>query len=423
MNQRIFNIGMRNIHATNTRESYKIIAASDAQVDPSDARRYRQGHVFLTGEEAGARTTIGYSSGGKVWSTASFQIPELLDWCHALGVKIRSTGALVTHSGLDFLDAGEVVTEIPEHLVYVEWNKDAYDFTQPAQIEYTKDNGDTFRGHILDLDLRLDRTHTDTERIRIIVSGEGIELTIEFTLEAFYAAAPQNTDRITVTQGSWTTNLIDYLSESNLNFYTAEGSLFAANELFEPKEGVHPINDRQIIALDWNWVDIEGEITPRAGLQSVHQKLQSELLNGHAAVILYDHGTGEVADFIAIEEDGDSTVISFYHCKGSGGPAAGARVDDVYEVCGQAQKSVAWASLARLQNRLKYRNPVFVRGTEERLNEIFERAKDRRLRFEIKVVQPGISKAGLSAAMAECIGATSVHLMGVSIPLEVIASA
>lgn len=423
VNQRIFNIGMRNIHATNTRESYKIIAASDAQVDPSDARRYRQGHVFLTGEEDGERTTIGYSSGGKVWSTASFQIPELLDWCHALGVKIRSTGSVVTHSGLDFLDAGRVVEEIPEHLIYVEWNKDAYDFTQPAQIEYTKANGDTFRGHILDLDLRLDRAHSNTDRIQIIVSGDGIEFPVEFTLGEFYAAAAQNADRITVTQGNWTTNLVDYLNESNLNFYTADGSLFTANELFEPREGVRPIDDRQIIALDWSGVDIEGEITPRNGLQSVHQKLQSELLRGHAAIILYDHGTGEVADFIALEEEGDSTVISFYHCKGSGGPAAGARVDDVYEVCGQAQKSVAWASLARLQNRLRYRNPVFVRGSAERLDEILERAKDRRPRFEIKVVQPGISKGRLSAAMTECIGATSAHLMGVSIPLEVITSA
>jgi superfamily II DNA or RNA helicase len=422
INQRIFNIGMRNIHAANTRESYKIVAASDAQVDPADARRYRQGHVFLTGEEAGERTTIGYSSGGKVWSTSSFQIPELLDWCRALGHKIRSAGAVVTHSGLDYLDAGRVVEEIPEHIIYVEWNKDAFDFTQPAQIEYVKDDGHIFRGHMVDLDLTIDRGHTNRDKIQIIASGDGVEFTIDFTLQDFYTANPAHTQRITVTQGSWQTNLIEYLNESNLNFYTADGSLFTANELFEPKEGVKPIDDRQVREWDWNGVDIEGEVTARPGFQSIHQKVQAELLGGHAAIILYDHGKGEIADFIAVEEDGDETVVSFYHCKGSGGPAAGARVEDVYEVCGQAQKSVAWASLSRFESRLRNRHPALVRGTQERLEEILVRAKDRRQLFEIKIVQPGISKAILSPGMAECLGATTVHLSGVNIPLEVLAS-
>jgi hypothetical protein len=424
INQRIFNVGMRNIHAANTRESYKIVAASDAQIDPADARRYRQGHVFLTGEEAGERTTIGYSSGGKVWSTSNFQIPELLDWCRALGQKIRSAGPVVTHGGLDYLDAGRVVDRIPEHLIYTEWNKDAFDFTQPAQIEYTKDDGNRFRGHILDLDLSLDRIHTDVDRIRVVVSGEGMEFPIDFTLADFYTAAPADADRITVTQGNWSANLIDYLNETNPNFYTANGSLFTANELFEPKEDCRPIDDRQLTVWNWAGVDIQGEITPRAGLRSVHQKVADELTQGHAPIILYDHGTGEVADYVTIAEDGDTTVISFYHCKGSNAAQAGARLDDVYDVSGQAQKSVAWASLARFEKRLHYRRHNFVRGTEERLDELLSRAKDRRQRFEIKVVQPGISKAELSEAMAECLGATNGHLIGVSIaPLEVIASA
>lgn len=321
------------------------------------------------------------------------------------------------------MDAGEVVQEIPEHLIYVEWNKDAFDFTQPAHIEYVKDDGTTFRGHILDLELRLDRTQTNRDRIRIIVTGEGVEFPVEFGLADFYSAVQADADRITVTQGSWVTNLVDYLNESNLNFHTANGSLFTANEIFKPNEGAPAFDTGRVSEWNWGGVDIEGEITPRAGLQSIHQKLESELLKGHAPFILYDHGSGEIADFITIEEDGDAIVVSFYHCKGSGGANPGVRVDDVYEVCGQAQKSVAWASLARFAGRLRFRNPRFVRGNRAGLEDILERAKDRRLRFEIKIVQPGISKANLSPPMAECLGATTVHLTGVSIPLEVIASA
>jgi superfamily II DNA or RNA helicase len=277
INQRIFNVGMRNIYAANTRESYKIVAASDAQIDPADARRYRQGHVFLTGEEAGLRTTIGYSSGGKVWSTANIQIPELLDWCSALGTKIRSAGPVVTHSGLDYLDAGRVVETIPEHLVYVQWNRNAFDFTVPVQIEYQKDDGTPFKGHILDLELALDHTHTNRNQVRVLVSGDGLDLAVDFSLGDFYTAEGRTAERVTVTQGNWSANLIEYLNGSNLDFYTPDGSLFSGNELFEPKEGALPINAEQLTAWDWSGVDIENEVTPESGLQSVHEKVKANL--------------------------------------------------------------------------------------------------------------------------------------------------
>jgi hypothetical protein len=196
--------------------------------------------------------------------------------------------------------------------------------------------------------------------------------------------------------------------------------------LFEPKEDARPIADAQLTVWDWTTVDIENEVISRNGRQSVHDRVRAELERGTAPVILYDHGSGEIADYVTVTEEADSTVFVLYHCKGSGGPAAGARVDDVYEVCGQAQKSVAWASLSRLEQRIRSRmqGERFVRGTEGLLQEMLVRAQDRLQRFEIKVVQPGISKARLSAAMAECLGATNGHLVGVGIaPIEVIASA
>jgi superfamily II DNA or RNA helicase len=417
INKRIFNVGMRNIQAANTRESYKIVAASDAQIDPADARRYRQGHVFLTGEEAGERTTIGYSSGAKVWSTSNNQIPELLDWCKALGRKIRSTGPIVTHSGLDYLDAGRVVETIPDHLIYVQWNKDAFDFAVPVQIEYVKDNGDTYRGHILDLELSLDKQHTDRDSIRIIVSGDGLVLPVDFSLGDFYTSVGRMQERVMVTRGNWSLNLLDYLDDSNLDFYTADGSLFTGNELFEPKEDALPISDDQLIAWNWDDSEIENEITATRGLRSVHDKVRAELEASNAGLILYDHGTGEIADFITLNEEHDTTTFVFYHCKGSLGASAGARVDDLYDVCGQAEKSVIWTSLARFEKRFRQRRQGvrYIRGSWELMQEILERAKDRRQQFEIRIVQPGISKARLTAAMAEILGAANGHFVGVGI--------
>ena len=41
----------------------------------ADGRLYRQGHVFMSGEEQQQKVTIGYSSGSKARAAASAQIP------------------------------------------------------------------------------------------------------------------------------------------------------------------------------------------------------------------------------------------------------------------------------------------------------------------------------------------------------------
>lgn len=426
-NQRIFNVGMRNIQAANRAESYRIIAGSDTQgaITPADSRRYRQGHVFLAGDENGQKTTIGYSSGSKVWGGATFQIPELVEWCHALGQKIRSPEAIVTHSGLDYLAAGRVVDSVPERIIHVQWNKDAFDLEPPVGIEYLKDDGTTYRGMLLDLDVKLDREGTDTHSVHVLVSGDGLSIGVNFTMQEFYTASTEDEGRVTVRRGNTASTLVDYLNESYLDFYTADGALFSGNELFEPNDDAQPIDESQLRSWDWTGVDIQSEVAESTGGCSIHRHVRTRLEAGDATVLLYDHGSGEIADFVAITERSDAVGFRLYHCKGSAGSAPGARVADVYDVCGQAQKSVVWTTLNRLEKRLRQRRgrTVFLRGTEADLRRVLDKAKDVRRSFEIVIVQPGISKAALSAVMSENLGATNTHLIGAGVaPLEVISS-
>ena len=52
-----------------------------------------------------------------------------------------------------------------------------------------------------------------------------------------------------------------------------------------------------------------------------------------------DDGTGEVADLLALEDDGERVIVHLVHCKYSSSAEAGARVGDLYVVCGQAHRS------------------------------------------------------------------------------------
>ncbi len=94
-------------------------------------------------------------------------------------------------------------------------------------------------------------------------------------------------------------------------------------------------------------------------------------------------------------------------------------------MCGQAQKSIAWASLDRLQMRLAQRNKaVFVRGSTSAVTALIEEGKILGKRFEIVIVQPGISSAKLSAPMSETLGATNDWCVAAGCePVRVVASA
>jgi superfamily II DNA or RNA helicase len=245
VNPRVFNLGMRNIQATNRAESYRITAGSDTQatIKPSDARMYRQGHAFLTGESDGETVNIGYSSRSKVWAAMQIQIPHLVAWCRQLGERIRSTGEIITFSGLDLLSAGTEADKIPADVVYVRWDADAFSFAVPVQVQYKRDDGTMATTHILDLDVRIDASKTDESRIRFDVVGDGLKYSIDFTMDEFFSAVNGDEERVQVIKGSTATSLIDYVNTFYPGRIRAAGSsgllvgstLLGRYELVEPR--------------------------------------------------------------------------------------------------------------------------------------------------------------------------------------------
>ena len=64
-------------------------------------------------------------------------------------------------------------------------------------------------------------------------------------------------------------------------------------------------------------------------------------------IVFDDDDSGEAADIVEISEIGDEIVIGLYHCKFSGGATPAQRVKDLYEVCGQAVRSMKWTTDTR----------------------------------------------------------------------------
>jgi hypothetical protein len=171
----------------------------------------------------------------------------------------------------------------------------------------------------------------------------------------------------------------------------ADGSSLEGDQYIELRAGQPPFDRTRIVVWDWSGVDIQKESQGDARARdTIQAKTIRELLQSDYDVIFDDDAPGEAADIVCIRMIGSFAApkgieVEFYHCKYSAEVAPGARIGDLYEVCGQAQKSIWWASspskksdlfthlLRREKEKLAKGRPTRLeRGTEEKLLTIRE---------------------------------------------------
>jgi superfamily II DNA or RNA helicase len=429
-----FNIGMSSRVSKSNVESYRIIAGSSAQkaISRSDARKYHQGHIFGRARQGSRDVTIGYSKSSKAWSNTNTQIPQLIAWCRELATRIMSHKQVETHSGLDALPVGEAITQIPDGVLAAEWDRDAFD--RPMTISYKRADGSQITAQLLDYELKIDRKNSGKGAIRFGVCNDEAEWWHNFSLNSGYTIAPVDREasgNVIVMRGRYPETLVDYLNGNPPCFYFSDLSKLQGAELFRSQgDGLAPFDVNQIEVMNWATagVDIEQEygVLP-SGKLSIQEFLKEYLKKSNSQVVFYDHGSGEIADFVTFHLSRDEIVVSLYHCKAAGGRAPGARVDDVYEVCGQTVKSLIWVNAQKLFERISYRNQrradsYFLKGSKTELRSIVAKAKSMPTRFEIVVVQPGISRAMLPERMANVLAASDDYIRSHCEALRVLAS-
>lgn len=431
-----FNVGMRNRVASNTTESYRIITGSNADkaILKSDGRLYHRGHVFGRASDAGNKVTIGLSSASKIWSNRSSRLPELIEWCETLAQRIDSGRTPSSGSGLDYLEVGEEADQLPEGIIGVDWPASVY--RNPPQAVFVNQAGNQIRAQLLDFDLELDLARSTEQAVVAVLrhaSGFAFSSTFSFETNRFFEPATANEPVIDIERERETIPLIDFLNAEMPQFYTTDLSLLDGFSILRPSKDDHPVfDDRMIEVVDWAAAQVEitrefGAAAP--GLVSVHGYLERELATAGAVVAYYDHGTGEIADFVTFEEVEERLLIRFFHCKGATGAAPGHRLADIYEIAGQAVKSVTWALKQRVlaHIRRRFSNNIgshrFVQGNLGILETLLEEATPAQIDFEYVAVQPGLQKAGLPPELANLLAAASDHLVrGGFKPLRVLGS-
>ena len=415
---RFFNIGMRKSALGNNSEAYRTLAGSsvDQAIDQSDSRAFRRGHWYGSALSDGAQITIGLSSASKLWSNKSTQIPQLIAWCKELARKITSDRVPRTFSGLDLLPTGEDLTVIPDAVIFADWDASVY--MAPRSITFTDSQGALVSCQLLDLDLRIDFETTNSQQVCFTISGNGLSYSALFSLatDRLINGSEENRQEALVDEEI---PLDEFLNHCPPVFYTQDFASFQSVSYFPPSSSdVAPFDMNQFEVVEWGdaGVDIQKEFgEPSVSGRSIHDYLRERLIQSDADVILYDHGPGELADFVAFRIGHGHLRISFYHCKASSDIVAGARVADAYEVCGQAVKCDKWADrrvLEAVRRRLGRRDSTsrFDKGSLELLERALNPAQRNRLLFESVIVQPGFSRDGLGERIRSLLAAADGFL-------------
>ena len=194
--------------------------------------------------------------------------------------------------------------------------------------------------------------------------------------------------------------------------------------------------------VDWSNIDLtqESQREERRSNTVQFRMIEHIKAEGRHEILMDDDGKGEAADIVGISLDSQTLprliTVDLYHCKYSSAPEAGARISDMYEVCGQAQRSVQWLHnkdrrtdlfahlLKREAQRIESgRSTRFEVGAKERLIEIRDLSRTCRIALRVFIVQPGLSKADAADHQLALLGVTEKFLQETfQVPLTVYCS-
>jgi len=146
-----------------------------------------------------------------------------------------------------------------------------------------------------------------------------------------------------------------------------------------------------------------------------------EMLTEEFDLIINDDGPGEAGDLVCLKDDGSQAIcLCLVHCKNAYDGRPSNDIRNLYTVCGQAQKSITakHEGLRKLSTDLRRRHEKWakrggsriLKGDLKVLSYFVEKSRKVPVKFEVIIVQPGISRSSLTADMAKLLATTELFL-------------
>ena len=379
-------------------------------------------NVFGRGFEGGAKVTIGCSHKGRIWSyQIAGNIADWVEWCGNVGRKVLDDSI----SPEDFLDHVIVPTPLTARPALfplaIEWSEALLERSEETlKMDIAGEVAPFF-------DVGLELVEPDVDgplRFRVFSGSKSSTYEVDFAGETVRYRPVASFD-VELVQSRKRTKLSEWFQVEPPVIRFEDGAFLVYNDLFKARKSRHrPFDRERIQAWDWTGTDITKE-SQRAEKRpdSIQHRVIRELCVTTVPdydVVFNDDETNEAADVVALKIAGDNLLIHFFHCKYSQEATPGARLKDLYEVCGQAQKSVFWkGNIEHLFDHLRLRDEQwlarqnvsrFEKGDPVKLDFIARRAPLLNLAFRISIVQPGLSLSQVRDGHLDLLAVTELYL-------------
>jgi superfamily II DNA or RNA helicase len=406
----------------------------EAGLTEAQKRHAEKSNIFGNGYEGGHKTTIGCSYKGRIWSQRVANIETLVRWCRHIGQKVLD----------ESIDPDEVlrgtlisipIAQRPHKMpITIDWPEDMY---KETEIAYEFMFGDELILPMYLVELRLLNPSLEGDLAFEIASEE---IAASFILQLFETDDVKDCHftatsgrSVSVRKGSRHIPLTEFFYQYSPTIWFADGSSLTGNSFTELKKGGRPYAADKINAWDWSGVDIKKESQKMEKRpDSIQYHVIQQLLLRDYTIIIDDDDAGELADVVAIKVEDRQILVDLFHCKYSSSDQPGGRVGDLYEVCGQAQKSIRWMEnipelfrhlLRRDRQRAARGVGRIEKGTFEELQQLVEMSIFRPVSVHVHIVQPGLSKPRVSLEQLELLSVTENYLMETyKLPFTVIAN-
>ncbi|MDP9350949.1 MAG: helicase, partial [Chloroflexota bacterium] len=417
------NLGLN--HSVNRAARFTMHVGSDVRQGLAQANLENRikSNLFGVGYENGSRTSMGCSYKGRVWSyRIATDIEEWAEWCRAVGTKLLDDSISVKEILKHVLVADQVherpalvplVIEWPEE--FLERSEDAMQLDVAGEVVPFVDAGIELVEHAADGPLRF----------RVLTETRGVEYELRFRRNSleYMPVGPETVDFVV---GRRRQSLAERFQIEPPIIRFGNGAFLRYNLLYSPTLGNRaPFDARRIEVWDWSGTDLRKESQKlekhRDSIQyRVIQELLREDHEPRYDIVFDDDASNEAADVVALKVAGDRLIVHLFHCKYSQTASSGARVNDLYAVCGQAQRSISWGGdvealldhLRRREVRRLQQHDVsrFERGDLDRIEEIRALLPSLEPECKIFVVQPGLSKGMVGTDQLELLAVTELYL-------------
>jgi superfamily II DNA or RNA helicase len=438
------NVGLTEQLGRNVRYTGRMGTDVESGMTEVQKRRARKAVLAGSGFEGGKSITVGASRKGRIWAHHRGNIIDLVAWCENTGKKLLDERIDPEEVLKGTLVARTIPVRPVAMPIAIDWPEEMYKSPEVAwSVQFCDLNW-----ALSELSIELvDPDSTGPLRFAVVSESYRVEFDLELYEEneiPNYRFTSLKADHIQIRRGENAApdDIVDFFYYNPPVIWFTDGSSLEGDEHVELKVKQPPYDLSKIDVWDWTDTNIRKESQGKEkDATSIQARVIRELKMRDYAVILDDDGKGEIADVVAVRLVGDpkepaAIETELYHCKYSISATSGQRVNDLYEVCGQAQKCISWMAsterqtdifthlLRRNARRIDDAEPSRLElGDSEQLLTIREMSRHRPVKVKVYVVQPGLSKKNATRDQLELLSVTENHLMETyQLPFGVIAS-